>query len=220
MRLTVINGSPRGKGSNTRILTQAFIEGFMSIPGNSYQEYFLNRKQEETELQRNFLNGEALLIAFPLYTDAMPGIVKEYFELLEPYKRVNPGIKIGFIIQSGFPESYHSYFVARYLKYISGFFEADYLGTIIKGGAEGYRVMPYWMKKRTLKRLTALGESFAKTGSFDKELIRKIGMPVKLSRTRILFYSIAKTLNLTNVYWNMQLKKNNAYKIRFSKPLD
>ena len=133
MKLTVINGSPKGKKSNTKILTDAFIKGFLKNKENRLKEYFLNSTLDETELQRNFIHAETIIIAFPLYTDAMPAMVKEYFETLQSSRRVNPGIKLGFIVQSGFPESYHSFFVARYLKKLSEEFEADYLGTIIKG---------------------------------------------------------------------------------------
>ena len=218
MKLTVINGSPKGKRSNTKILTDAFLEGFLKNKENRSKEYFLNSSMDETEITRNFIHAEALLIAFPLYTDAMPGMLKEYFEILEISKRVNPGIKMGFIVQSGLPESYHSFFVARYLKKVSELFEANYLGTIIKGGVEGIQIRPGWMKKRTLNRFEKLGEIFGNIGQFDQNLIQKLSHPVKLSRFRMFLFKIAKLINISNFYWNHQLKSNNAYEKRFDRP--
>ena len=45
MKLTVFNGSPRGKKSNTAILLEHFLKGFMETEGNSYElEYIVNSK--------------------------------------------------------------------------------------------------------------------------------------------------------------------------------
>ncbi len=218
MRLTVINGSPRGKRSNTAILMDAFLKGFMKKEGNQYEIFYLNKKYDEPSLQKNFLHSEAIIVAFPLYTDAMPGIVKEYFELLEPYKRVNPGLKLGYVVQSGFPESYHSFFVARYLKKITGYFEAQYLGTIIKGGIEGIQIKPHWMKRSVLKKFENLGYKFALREEFDRKLIEKLAKPVHLSPFTLGAYRLMNLLGMSNYYWDMQLKKNKAFENRWEKP--
>lgn len=218
MRLTVINGSPRGKGSNTTILMDAFLKGFMKKEGNHFEVFYLNKKYDEPTLQKNFLHSEAIIVAFPLYTDAMPGIVKEYFELLEPYKRVNPGLKLGYVVQSGFPESYQSFFIARYLKKITGYFEAEYLGTIIKGGVEGIQIKPNWMKRGILKKFEKLGYHFAHAEEFDRKLIEKLAKPVHLPPFTLIIYRLMHLLRLSNFYWDMQLKKNQAFEKRWDKP--
>ncbi|MCF8381405.1 MAG: NAD(P)H-dependent oxidoreductase [Bacteroidales bacterium] len=217
MKLTVINGSPKGKRSNTKLLTDAFLNGYHKTFGNQSKEYFLSDKKLDAELQRDFIHAESLLIAFPLYTDSMPGMVKEYFESLENYKSSNPGIKIGFLVQSGFPESYHSFFVARYLKKFATLFDSDYLGTIIKGGVEGIQMKPAWMRRKTLKRFEKLGFMFGKYGRFDQSIIKKLSTPVKLGRFALGFFKFAKIIKLGNFYWDYQLKSNNAYEKRFDK---
>jgi NAD(P)H-dependent FMN reductase len=218
MRLTVINGSPRGKSSNTKLLLDQFLHGFMQSEGNSYETFYLNNRSSEPELQKNFLHAEAIVIGFPLYTDAMPGMVKEYFEMLEQFHGVNPGVKMGFIVQSGFPESFHSFFISRYLKKFAEYLEADFLGIAIKGGVEGIKIMPEWMKRKTFSRFRQLGKLFGQFGRFDKLTIKKLSKPVKLSGFRVLLYRLMKATGMSNYYWNMQLKENNAFEKRFAAP--
>ena len=47
-----------------------------------------------------FEKAECVLLGFPLYTDAMPGIVKAFIDRLEPFigRKHNP--PIGFLVQS------------------------------------------------------------------------------------------------------------------------
>ncbi len=216
MRLTVINGSPRGKSSNTRILLDHFLDGFLKNPENTCEVFYLNKMRKEPELQKNFLNASAIIVAFPLYVDAMPGIVKEYFELLDRYKGVNPGLKLGFIVQSGFTESYHSFFIARYLKKYAKDMETVYLGTIIRGGVEGIQMKPAWMNHRLFKRFHTLGEYFGEKREFDQILIKKLARPVRLKGLEILLFRILKLIGLDDFYWNSRLKTNHVYDKRFA----
>jgi len=218
MKLIVINGSPRGRKSNTKILLDYFMQGFLSIKGNEVKTIYLNNKEYDIDVRRAIIHSEAILLAFPLYNDFMPAIVKGYFELLERYKAVNPGIKFGFLVQSGFPESYHSFFVARYLKIQSQKLEADYLGTIIKGGIEGIQVKPAWMTARIRKMLYKTGALFGKYGRFDKQLMKKLARPIRYKWVHVLSYRLISWLGLSNYYWNMQLRENNAFDKRNSRP--
>jgi len=43
MKLTVFNGSPRGKGSSTRVLLEHFLHGFMTAGGNTNVEKYLEK---------------------------------------------------------------------------------------------------------------------------------------------------------------------------------
>lgn len=218
MKLTVINGSPKGKGSNTRVLLDSFLEGFQAFAGNSNQVFYLNRKSEDPELQKNYLNASAIIVAFPLYTDAMPGIVKEYFETLWHYRGVNPGLKLGFIVQSGFPEAIHSFYVARYLRQLAINLETEYLGTIIKGGVEGIQIMPSWMNRKTIKAFYKLGYEFGHSGRFNEKMMARLARPIKFSGPRLILFKILKMTGLINYYWNKQLKVNNAFNSRYSTP--
>lgn len=238
MKLTVFNGSPRGKSSNTKILLEQFLNGFMTTNGNTYELAYLNRVNESDNLIRLFHEAEQVLLAFPLYTDAMPAIVKNFIESLEPHCNKGINHKIGFTVQSGFPELIHSQYVERYLEKLAVRLGCTYMGTIIKGGVEGIRIPALQDKKflklfckfvistnfagvgklLNLKQLCEsfyeLGRNFGETGELNKEILQKLTNPERLTK----FGFWAFRLVAQNLYWNLMLKKNNAFEKRFDKP--
>jgi len=175
MRLTIFNGSPRGKGSNTRILLEQFINGFLAA--NSSNQFEIAYLRQTSQLSKHvglFEKAEHVLLAFPLYTDAMPGIVKAFIEALESFCGRGNNPSIGFIVQSGFPEPIHSQYVAKYLEMLAKRLGCAYLGTAIKGGVEGIQVQPPWMTKKLFQSFYELGIHHAKTGEFSNEILQKL----------------------------------------------
>ena len=79
MKLTVFNGSPRGTGSSTSVLLEHFLHGFITAGGNTYELVYLNRVKDRDRFVNSFQEAEYVLLAFPLYTDCMPGIVKALY---------------------------------------------------------------------------------------------------------------------------------------------
>ena len=174
MKLTIFNGSPRGKGSNTKVLVDQFLDGFMKGSGNSYKIVYLNTTNDIDYLVKMFEEAEKVLLAFPLYVDSMPAIVKTFIESLEPLcgRKENP--YIGFLVQSGLPESIHLRYVERYLKKLSIRLGCNYMGTIIKGGVEGVQAKPVWMNKKLFNSFYQLGKTFGETGKFDEEIVDRL----------------------------------------------
>ncbi len=217
MKLAIINGSPRGKKSNSKILTDHFLKGYNSLcPDIVSVNYLVNSKLQE-ESKNVFRDAETVIIIFPLYTDCMPGIVKEFFEHISECE-ISRSKKMGFIVQSGFPEAIHSIYVERYLEKFTKRLKCHYLGTIIKGGVEGIQIMPPSMTKKLFGKFEALGKYFAKTSTFSAEIKESLRKPLKMSPLNaFLFDAISKT-GLTNFYWNKNLKENRAYHKRFDKP--
>jgi len=84
MQLAVFNGSPRGRKGNSKIVLDHFLSGFESNPKNSYELYYLNRLKDAKLFVQAFGEAETVLLVHPLYTDAMPAIVKHFIEQLEP----------------------------------------------------------------------------------------------------------------------------------------
>ena len=219
MRLTVFNGSPRGKGSSTKILLEHFLNGFMTTNGNSYKMVYLNRVRDSDRFIKLFQEAEQVLLAFPLYTDAMPAMVKTFIESLEPLcgKEGNPDI--GFIVQSGFPEAIHSRYVERYLEKLASRLGCRYIGTIIKGGCEGVWRRPAKRTKKLFQAFYQLGQIYGETGRLDEQLIHKLAQPERFPKLMVpLLKLLLIKIGLVNSYWNSTLKKNNAFEKRFAKP--
>lgn len=218
MELTVFNGSPRGKRSNTKVLLEHFINGFMTTDGNTYELAYLNRVKDSDKFIKSFQEAEQVLLAFPLYTDAMPAMVKTFIESLEPFCRGEGNPAIGFIVHSGFPEAIQSRYVERYLEKLTRRLGCKYTGTVIKGGTEGIRIQPLLMTRKLFKSFYELGKTFGKTGEFDKQIVLKLAKPESLTKFRLWTFRLLSKIGLTNFYWDSQLKKNNAYEKRFAKP--
>lgn len=214
MKLTIFNGSPRGKDSNTGILLEQFTNGFMTTDGNSYDLAYLVQTKKQGEFVHLFREADHVLLAFPLYTDAMPGIVKTFIESLGPFCDEKGNPDIGFIVQSGFPESVHSRYVARYLEKLAERLGCVYKGTVIKGGAEGIRGQPSLMTRKLFKSFYQLGKLFGHTRKFDDEIVRRLAKPEKVNK----LHSLMVKYMGSNLYWNPLLKKNNAYSKRFARP--
>ena len=214
MKLTIFNGSPRGKVSNTKVLVDQFLDGFMKRNGNSYKIVYLNTTKDSDYLIKMFEEAEKFLLAFPLYVDSMPAIVKTFIESLEPLcgRKENPDI--GFLVQSGFPESIHSRYVERYLKKLSARLGCNYMGTIIKGGVEGVQAKPVRMNKKLFNSFHQIGKIFGETGKFDKEIVDRLAQPERYSKLYLWLFKLFGKF----WYWDMMLKKNNAYEKRFAKP--
>ena len=60
MQLTVFNGSPRGRKGNSKIVLDHFLNGFESIPKNSYELYYLNRLKDTKILVQAFAEAVSL----------------------------------------------------------------------------------------------------------------------------------------------------------------
>ena len=214
MELTIFNGSPRGKVSNTKVLVDQFLDGFMKRNGNSYKIVYLNTTKDSDYLIKMFEEAEKFLLAFPLYVDSMPAIVKTFIESLEPLcgRKENPDI--GFLVQSGLPESIHSRYVERYLKKLSARLGCNYMGTIIKGGVEGVQAKPVRMNKKLFNSFYQIGKIFGETGKFDKEIVDRLAQPERYSKLYLWLFKLFGKF----WYWDTMLKKNNAYEKRFAKP--
>ncbi len=215
MQLAIINGSPRYKNSNSAILVQQFLKGFQSNSVTTLS--YLSGTENMKKAVADFTSSDTVLIIFPLYTDCMPGIVKEFFEDLI-YIENTAEKRIGFIVQSGFPESIHSEALERYLEKLTKRLGYIYLGTVIKGGVEGIKIMPPRMTKKLFSQFEQMGRYFAEFQHFDPLIMKQLRKPYKLSPFRITFINLLSKTGLTNFYWDMHLKKNNAYEQRFDKP--
>ena len=219
MQLTVYNGSPRGSKGNSVILLNKFLEGFQENDEKIEINHLIS-KGKMREFVGKFQNAENIIIVFPLYADSMPGIVMEFFENLENMKLYPEKQKIGFIIHCGFPDAIHLKSIEKYLEKLSRRLGIDYIGTIVKPGSEGLRVTPEKINKKLYRNINALGRKFRQTGEFDKILLQKIKAKEKFHPAMISLLKLLNKAGLFNIWWNKQLKNNNAFADRFAKPFE
>lgn len=237
MHLTIFNGSPRGKRSNTKIILDHFLNGFVSSTGNTYELMYL--KSKNNDFKKLFQEAECVLLAFPLYIDTVPAIVQAFIESLQPLCGRTKNPKIGFIVQSGYPESYQSRSLEKYLKKLAMRLKCPYLGTVIKGGVEPtIRIQPLMdtiplkllLKvgiatnivgighlldaEKLYKDFNKLGALFGKNEAFDRKIVLRMA---KLERLNRFNFWVLKTL-ANHLFWNRMLKDNKALSKSYDKP--
>lgn len=210
-QITIFNGSPRGAKGNTPILLTQFMEGFTVIPGNSAEMHQLNWVKHMEDLVRAFSQAECVWLGFPLYTDAMPGIVKYFIEALAPLKNRQTNPPIGFLVQSGFPEAAHSRHIERYLQKLADRLNAPYLGTIVKGSGEGIRFRPTESNRTLFENLQSLGRQLGEQGQLDPDLLKTIAKPESYPKILAPVFKLFVKLPIASWYWDTQLKENNVY---------
>ena len=213
-RLTLFNGSPRGKRGNTPIFLDQIAQGF----GAATEMHQLNRLKETDQMVRTFADSECVLLGFPLYTDAMPGMVKHFIEALEPLigRKNNPSI--GFLVQSGFPEGLHSRYVERYLEKLARRLGCPYLGTIVKGNGEGIRMMPPATTRVLFEQLQELGVGLAREGRLDPQILRRLAAPESYPTILGPLFQLFLRMPMAHSYFDEMLKKNGVYDQRFARP--
>ncbi len=217
-RLTVFNGSPRGRKGNTPLMLEQFLNGFTASRERTFEIYHLNRLREATRFPQALAEAEGVLLGFPLYTDAMPGLVKAFIETLAPFRGRTGNPPIGFLVQSGFPEATHSRHIERYLQKLADRLGSPYLGTMVKGGGEGIRIMPERMTHDLFQTLYQLGKTFGETGYFEASLLRQLARPERYPGYLALFFKVFLKTRQATWYWDMQLKEHGAFERRFAQP--
>lgn len=181
------------------------------------EKYYLFKDRPDFEnLKQLFLDAEILMIAFPLYVDAMPGSVKEYFEALEPLRGKRPDLRLMFMIQNGFPETHHNRFVEKYCEKLTKKLGCIYEGSICKGGCEGLTVQPPALVEKVFTGFYNMGKSFGETGSLSAELLTKLARPEHLTPENMKM--VIPMVN--NFLWDGLLAKNNAADKKFDKPYE
>ena len=107
MKTLIINGSPNGRKGNSEIFCRNFIKGMQAKPDVRYVA-----EENPAVLAADMEEYDNWLFFFPLYVNAMPGILKRLFEHLKPSEEKN----VGYLIQSGFEEAFQSDWLCTILK--------------------------------------------------------------------------------------------------------
>jgi NAD(P)H-dependent FMN reductase len=216
MRFALINGSPRGARGNTAVLLAHLTRGLQAA-GCATEVEHLSLPHSHPRAKALFCRCDRVLVAFPLYTDAMPGQVMAFFESLEELcgRANNPSI--AFLVQSGFPEAGQSRAVEHWLGLLAKRLGTPYLGTIVKGNVEGIQVMPAWMTAKLFKKIERIGFELGASDRLDPKALRALAGPDWISPWRLPFVKPWIPLGAAS-YWNGQLKANGTFARRFDRP--
>jgi len=217
MKLVIFNGSPRGHNSNTKLLIEHFLRGFMKNGGETGTMDYLIQEKNIKEQVEHFKSAENILFAFPLYVDSVPGMVKKFIEEVGEYN--GHGKNILFFVHSGFPEGIHSEGVIRYITFLVKRWNMNLVGTILKPGTEGIRMRPETRNERLFNNFEMLGSNYAKAGMLDEEIINALKKPYKFSAFALIILRLINVTGILNIYWDKNLKENKAFGKRFDAPL-
>ncbi len=217
MQLAIFNGSPRGMTSNTKKLLDHFQKGFKSAGGEVVQvDYLIKEKYLEEQVQ-HFKAAKNILLAFPLYVDSVPGVVKQFIESIGNYD--SRDVNIWFFVHSGFPEAIHCEGLIRYLELLTKRWKMNYKGVLLKPGTEQVRMRPLKKNEQLFEDFETLGRNFAQNASFDEEISNRFKQLYVFPKRAIRVVRLMTKLGILDTFWNKELKKNKAYRKRFDKPL-
>lgn len=210
MKTIILNGSPKGNVGNcgSYLLAKAFVSK-MTTP---YEIHSIAKESRE-RLMETVRHVDNIVIIAPNYIHSIPSQTLDFIYAL-PHSQGNQ--KIGFIIQSGYPESSESEIICCYLNRLGERLGYTVLGAIAKGECAGLAIMPERFKKLQ-DNFSEFGVLFEHTGQFDKLFVAKFAKPVRLSKFQTRMFNalapISKALG-----WNKILKANNAYEKRLDMP--
>lgn len=219
--LLLLNGSPRGERSNSMKMLSRVAAGWVHGGGATPEVlHIANRKQFERAVEA-FAAAHVVLLGMPLYTDAMPALVKAYIEALAPRVEAARGgetnPRLAFLVQSGFPEAAHSRLLERYLAKLAVRLGSPYAGTIVHGNGEALQQMPEQANRKLWARLEMLGEQLAHDGRFGADELKAVAGIERLSPLLAAIAWLACKTPL-QFMWYGDLKKNGAWKRRFAAP--
>jgi NAD(P)H-dependent FMN reductase len=213
MQFLLCNGSPRGKTGNSERIIDGLAEGLNAHENILIEKVLLNRTNEHSEAAARLAGADCAIIVFPLYTDAMPGMVMAFFEELTPHIGSLSNLSLGFIVQSGFPEKIQSLAVEKYLERLTELLGARYSGTAIFGGGMG-------MRKKRMELIRELGASFVPGLAFDPVLLERTTGFVRLSPVGSKVMGVVASTALLQTPWIRSLKANGAYGKRDARPYE
>lgn len=217
MKLAIFNGSPRAKTSNTKKLLDFFQKGFENAGGEITSVDYLIQEKHVDEQVRHFLEAQNILLAFPLYVDSLPGVVKQFIEKIGNID--GRGKRIYFFVHSGFPEAVHCEALVRYLKLLTKRWNMEYGGTILKPGTEQIHMRPEKKNENLFHDFETLGSKLATTEIPDQSIVEKFKKHYVFPKRAIPLIKLLVKLGVFDLFWKREMEKNKALARSFDMPL-
>lgn len=210
MKSILLNGSPKGnvQSSGSYILAKAFVSG-MKEPCEIRSIYGENKQ----ELIAHIGQFDQIILITPNYIHSVPSRTLDFLQTLP---KAAEGQSLGFIIQSGYPESMESEIVSHFFKRLASRLQYGYLGTVIKGECAGLAIMPEKFGKLE-KKFADLGTLYEEHGYFDQNLVRDFAKPYTISKSKACLLNMVSPIG-NSLGWHKIMKANDAYDSRRDMP--
>lgn len=183
MHLTIISGAARPKAkSNTAKIIEAFCKGFQNNE-NTAEVWYLSDRGQWNMARNAFMKNTDILFALPLYVENVSGIMLEFLESLSP--KGQPGTRLSFIVQGGFPEASQSRCCENFLKTLPSKLGCEYGGTFIRGDMFGVGLLGNRLGAKMVAPFIDVGRSFGQYGYFEQSIISRYSSPEYLSKKQI-----------------------------------
>lgn len=210
MKTIVLNGSPKGnsQSSSSYFLAKAFVRSM-----NTPCEIRAIAKEDNKVLAEYTSQFDNIIIILPNYIHSIPSGTLDFLNKLPPAAGSRA---IGFIIQSGYPESSESEIMVRLFRKFAQRLGYAYHGTVVKGGCAGLAIMPK-MFRRLAEQFAQFGALFEETGQFDEKLAADFAKPYMLSPFKMWIFNALDPIS-NSLTWHKFMKKNNAFEKRLDMP--
>ncbi|MBL4930437.1 hypothetical protein [Clostridium paridis] len=205
MRIAMINGSPKLGRSNSAF----FLEKFEKIisEGNEISYYNINKKPLTNDQYRELCHMDVLILAFPLYIDAIPSHLFKMLISLEEYmkKEREKEIYVYAIINNGFYEG--------------------------KQNRIAFEILKNWCLRSGLKFGQGIGQGAGEMMNFIEEVplghgpLKNLGKAMESLAMSINSKSVGETILFspnfpragwkfvgTHFFWNVAAKRNGLKK--------
>lgn len=221
MRLTLVNGSPRGAAGNTARVLEAFVEGLREGGVQDLAVRLVRDLDEPQAVRAAWQDSEALLLAFPLYVYSLPAPALRFVSRLASLAGTGTVKSMAFLCQYGFREACHARPCERQLRRAAESLGVRYGGTLIRGGCEGLREFPRPLARRILDGFRQMGLHYARNGlAFDPERLREFAGPEHARDGLLTWLGNRAFAGVANrVFWRPQLVRNEALEREDAQPL-
>ena len=133
MKITIINGSPRFKKSNSEILKNYLLN---YIKENEINEYFSFSIKLDNDIKTYIYSSDVLIFIFPLYVDTIPANLLDLLIRFENENIINSKTKIYCVVNNGFFEGIQNHLAISQIRCWSKKVNAQWGQGIGVGGGE------------------------------------------------------------------------------------
>ena len=218
MRIVAFNSSPRGEKGNTHVMVREFLAG-ASEAGAEVENIFLAGKRidhcracfvcwvappgkcviedDMAELRDKFISADVVVMATPLHTDNISGMMKVFMDrmipIIDPHfeadgsgetrhvKRHEKYPKLVVISSCGFPEQTHFQIISAFFKRLARNMHSEVIGEIYRGAgglltADVALLQPILAKYKALLRQA--GREIVEHGKLSDETHAELEKPL------------------------------------------